>query len=95
MVSISQPGRDRLRKIDHPHARNLGDEDLSAVHLLDAAHHKAHAVLQRDPETGHPRIGERDAAAASLLQENRDHASPASHDVAIAGTTESRSCAPA
>ena len=46
-------GRHRPGKICHLHAGDLGDEELTALHLLDAANHETRALFERDPKTGH------------------------------------------
>ena len=73
-----------------PHAGNLRNKNLAAVHLLQAADHKLHALLQSQPESRHARIGDRDLPAPPLFQKNRNHAAPASHHVAVTRTTEAR-----
>src|SRR5947209_368303 len=83
-------GRNRLRHFEQFHARNLGYENLSTFHLLNTTDHKTHALVQGDPKSRHPRIRNRESSAGALLHENRDHASPATHDVAVANATESR-----
>src|SRR5690349_11185186 len=81
---------DGFGQIKHAHAGDFRHKDLAPVHLLDAAHHKADTLFQRQPEASHPRIGERDTATLALLHENRYHAAPTAHDIAVAGTTEAR-----
>ncbi len=83
-------GGDGLREVQQPHAGDLGNKNLAAVHLLQAADHELHALLERQPESGHASIGNRDLPAPALFQKNRDHASPAAHHVPIARTTEAR-----
>src|SRR2546430_105414 len=81
-------GRDSFGNICKAHAGNLGHEYLSTVHLLDAAHHKAHALLQGQPKSGHARVGKSDTTATALLQKNRNHAPTATDNIAIAGAAE-------
>ena len=45
--------RDRRSQIQHLHARDLGNQDLSADHGLNGTQHKPDALLERDPEPGH------------------------------------------
>src|SRR5215471_1030344 len=82
--------RDRAREIHGPHARQLRYEDLPAHHLLDAAEDEVHTLLEREPESRHPLVGDRDRARLALLQEEWNHAPPAAHDVAIAAAAERR-----
>ena len=80
--------RNGFRKIYEPHAGNLGHENLAAMHLLEAADHETHPLLQRQPEARHPRIRDRNAAAAFLLLKNRNNAAPAPHHIAISRAAE-------
>src|ERR1035441_508768 len=82
--------RNRLREIHEPHAGNLRNKNFSAVHLLNAAHHKPHALLQRQPEAGHPRIGQCNAPAKFLFLKNRNHTPPAPDHISVARATEPR-----
>src|SRR5262252_1741344 len=79
---------DRFCQVGETHAWNLRNKDLSAVHLLQAMDDKLHALLERQPEAGHARIGYSNAAATALLQENGDYAASATHNVPIARATE-------
>src|SRR5208282_3722381 len=81
-------GRNRFRQVHQPHAGNLRNKNLAAVHLLQAADDKLHALLQRQPESSHSRIGDRDLPAPALIQKNRDDAAVAAHHVPVARTTE-------
>ena len=65
-----------FRHVRQPHAGNLGNEDFAAMHLLDAAHHEAHAMLQREPEAGHAGIGNGDLAPLALLHETPESRCP-------------------
>src|SRR5713101_1707003 len=47
---------DGLRQVHQPHAGNLRNKNLAAMHLLEATDHKLHAPLQRQPESSHSRI---------------------------------------
>ena len=60
------------------------------MHLLDAAHHEAHSLFQRQPETGHARIGDGDVAIPPLLDEQWNDAAPAAHHVAVARAAQPR-----
>src|SRR5271168_2264303 len=82
-------GRDGFSQVDHSHARNLGDKDLAAMHLLQAPNDELHAAIERNPETSHARIGDRNSAAPPLLEKHWDDASPAAHYVAVTGTGKS------
>src|SRR5580658_1727650 len=83
-------GSNGLRQIQQPHAGDLGDKNLAAVHLLQAADHKLYPLLQRQPESRHARIGDRDLPAPPLFEKYRDHAPPAADDVPVARTAEAR-----
>ena len=83
-------GRHRLRQIDHFHARNLGHEDLAAVHPADRRQHQRHALIERDPEARHVRVGDRQHTAGALRREERNHAAAAADDVPVADAGEPR-----
>src|SRR5437868_11375544 len=60
------------------------------MHLLDATQHKPYSLLQRQPETAHTRIGNRDRPPLPLLHKYRDDAAAAAHYVSVARATEAR-----
>src|SRR5882672_4712622 len=80
--------RNRFRQIEQAHAGNPGNKNLASVHLLQAADHEPHAMLEREPEARHTRIGDRDLAALALLDKNWNHTSPAADHVPIARAAE-------
>ncbi|MPN26659.1 hypothetical protein SDC9_174084 [bioreactor metagenome] len=53
------------------------------MHIFSRADHKAHALLQADPETGHAVIGNGHFAALTLFEEHGYHRSAAAHHIAI------------
>ena len=75
------------------HRGNLRHEDLAAVHALEALEHEVDALLQRDPEARHARVGDRQVGRAlrrcSLLEERHHRAARADH-VAVAHHGEAR-----
>src|SRR6266850_1362911 len=83
-------GRNAFSQIDHLHARDLGHKDLAAVHLLQAEDHEADALIKRDPEAGHTRVGNRDFASFTLLEKHWNHTATGAHHVAVTRTTEAR-----
>src|SRR5208337_5670037 len=83
-------GGDGLGQVQEAHAGNLGNKDLAAVHLIEAADHEVYALLQCQPKSGHTRVGDGDFAAAALLEKNGDHAAAAAHDVPVTRATEAR-----
>src|SRR6266545_299019 len=78
------PGRNRLDQIHDPHARDLGDEDLAAPHLLRAADGELDALLEPDPEARHGPVGHGHAPRGALGREERDHAAAAADHIAVA-----------
>src|SRR5437879_676002 len=46
-----------LDQVHNVHARNLGREDLTAVHLIEATDHEFDPLVQRDPKASHARVG--------------------------------------
>src|SRR3981081_1321541 len=82
-------GSDRLGHFHQPHAGNLGNKNLTPMHLLDTANHKPDALLERDPEAGHAEVSDRNLAALALLLEYRNDAATAAQNVSIARATES------
>src|ERR1700731_2202444 len=80
--------RNRRGQIDQPHAGDLRDEYFAAMHLLDGANHETNSMLESQPETGHARIGDGNAATLALLLKHRDHAAPATDNVSVASATE-------
>src|SRR5579863_5271379 len=77
-----------FRQIDEPHARNLRNENLSSMHLLDTADDETHTLLERQPETRHPGIGERDPPQPLLLLKDRDHTTATSNHVPVSRTAK-------
>src|SRR5262245_17056459 len=71
-------------QLHHPHARELGHKDLAALRKAGAADSKLDALLEPDPESRHAGISHRHRARGSLRAEERDHAAPATDDVAVA-----------
>ena len=84
------PGRDCTRDVDDPRARDLGDKDLAPMQPAERMAHQLHALLERDPEARHPLIGDRNDTGLPAFQEQRNHAAPASHDIAVADDGEAR-----
>ena len=60
-------GCDRLGEIGHAHRRDLRDEHLAALHVLERVEHEIDGLGERDPEPGHALVGDRDAAVALEL----------------------------
>ena len=58
------------------------------MHLLDTADDKSYALIKRDPETRHARIGDRNPSPLALFQEDRNHTTAAADYVSIAHSTE-------
>ena len=54
------------------------------MHLMT----KRTALVEREPEARHPRIGDGHSPGLALLEEQRDHAAAAADDVAVAHATE-------
>ena len=81
-------GSNRPREIHDIHAGDFGDEDLATVHALDAVDDEAHALIQGDPKTGHPPVGDCDFASRALFLEERDHAATTADDVAVTDATK-------
>src|SRR5688572_32537513 len=74
----------RIGKVNDLGTGDLRHEDLAAFHLIDAAHHKADALLERQPEARHALIGDGNSSTRTLLEEERHHGTPAPHNVPIA-----------
>ncbi len=74
---------DRLGQVADIHARDFWHEDLAAVHLRQHRQHELHGLVERQPEAGHPRIGNGDLAGGPLFQKHGDHAAATTDDVAI------------
>ena len=83
-------GRDRLRDITDAVARNLGHEDLAAHRLLYRPKDHVDTLLQGDVEPGHFMVGDRQRAACTSVEEERNDRSAASHDVAVAHNREAK-----
>ena len=64
MRQVRRHGRGQ---VDDAHRRDLRHEDLAAVHALEVLEHEVDALLQRDPEAGHARIGDRQMSAPSAI----------------------------
>src|SRR5215468_7227095 len=77
-------GRHGLDQVHHPHAGDLGHEDLAALREPGAADREFDALLQADPEARHPLVRHRDGPRLPLRLEERDHAAAAADDVAVA-----------
>src|SRR5581483_11347461 len=87
-------GGDGARQIDDVHARNLGHEDLAAVHALETHENEPDRLLQSDPEARHLGVGHRQHAGGAHFLKKRNHAAAAAHDVAVAHHAEARAVAP-
>src|SRR5438067_440955 len=81
-------GRKRVHKIDHLHAGELGDKHFSTVHAFDTRDNKTHSLVERDPEAGHPLVGECHFPGLPLLLKEWHDTAAAAHDVAIADAAE-------
>src|SRR5205807_5665549 len=75
-------------QIQNAHARNLGHEDLAALHRAQAVDDEVHPLLQSDPEASHSFVGDGNDPGLALFDEQRDHAAAAPDDVAVPGATE-------
>src|SRR5215831_16307561 len=75
-------GSERLHQLCDRHARDLWDENLAATHCRQRLKHKVHSLFQRNPEAGHPRVGDVDDAVAALLEKDRYNAAAAPDHVA-------------
>ena len=63
--------------------------NLATVHLLNAADHESHALLEGQPESRHSRIGHRDPPTPLLFQKNRDDAPTAADNIGDSSSAES------
>ncbi len=77
-----------LGEVGHAHRRDLGDEDLAALGVLEANRTRSTACGQRDPEAGHPLVGDRELPGLELLLEQGDDRAPGADDVAVPNTGE-------
>jgi len=85
-TTSAAPSGPGLRQVGQPHRRDLGHEDFAAEHPGEALVDEIHALLERDPEPRHPRVGDRNLLglrADELLEEGDDRAARAD-DVAVA-----------
>ena len=70
----------------------LGHEDFAALHAPEVVQHEVHALLQGDPETRHPLVGDRQVRAAlgdQLVEEGHDRAARTCH-IAVAHDGKAR-----
>src|SRR6266700_4150082 len=81
---------DGLSHIQQLHAWNFRNKNFTAMHLLDAADYESHTLIERDPETRHARIGDRDPSPLALFQEDWNHTAAAADYVPITHATEAR-----
>src|SRR5713226_4244352 len=79
-----------LSQVDDLDARKLRYENLPTPHLLDAPLHELDRLAHGHPEPTHPLIGDRDAAALSLFEEERNDATAACNDVPVTHAREPR-----
>src|ERR1019366_4825128 len=77
--------RDHLCEIRDAHARNLGHEQLAALHPRERIENELHALGERNPEPGHPFVGDGNLARTfgDEALEERDHTATAAYDVPI------------
>ena len=64
----------------------LLDEQVAGVGVLKGELYQVHGLVQVHEEPGHVGVGDGDRLASlDLVDEQRDHAAPAAHDVAVPG----------
>src|SRR5215207_2449600 len=84
--------RNRSCEVNYFRAGDLRDKDFSAFHLFDAIHHKADALLQREPEACHAIIGDCDCSAGALLEEQWNNGAATPHYISISDARIARGC---
>ena len=57
---MGDPWSDGISKVGDLHAWDLRDENLPADHRFKAVQNKRHRLVEGDPKTGHPLVGNRD-----------------------------------
>ena len=72
----------------------LLDEQVAGVSVLEREHDKADRLIQIHQEAGHVGVGDGDGIASlDLVDEQRDDAAAAAHDVAVTGAADGRTAA--
>ena len=72
----------------------LLDEQIARVCMLKREHDQVNGLVQVHQEAGHIGVGDRDGVAgADLVNEQRNDAAAAAHDVAVAGAADRRAAA--
>ena len=72
----------------------LLDEQIARVCMLKREHDQVNGLVQVHQEAGHIGVGNRDGVAgADLVNEQRNDAAAAAHDVAVAGAADRRAAA--
>src|ERR1035437_4891355 len=78
------------RQVQQSHARNSGHEELASGHGGDHSDHELDALIDRDPETRHALIGDRDDPGGRDTLEICDDAAAAADHVAVPDDGKSR-----
>ena len=83
-----------LRQVADGGCVGLLDEQIARVCMLKREHDQVNGLVQVHQETGHIGVGDRDGVAgADLVNEQRNDAAAAAHDVAVAGAADRRAAA--
>src|SRR5579875_518887 len=78
--------RNGPRQVKDAHARDLWNEHLAPVHVLNRTQYEPHALFERQPKTRHAWIGHRDLSCLALLTKKGDNTASDTHDIAIPDT---------
>ena len=72
----------------------LLNEQVARVRVLEREHDQVNGLVQVHQKAGHVGVGDGDGVAClDLVDEQRNHAAAAAHDVAVAGAADGRSAA--
>ena len=88
-TGVSEQLLHRLRQ--HPDGGGVAllNEQIARLGMLKSKHDQIHSLVQIHKKTGHIRIGDGDGLACTdLINEQRDHAAPAAHHIAVAGAAD-------
>ena len=84
----------RLGQVADGGGVRLLDEQVAGVCVLEREHHQIDGLVQVHQKAGHVGVGDGDGIARlDLVDEQRDHAAAAAHDVAVTGAADGRAAA--
>ena len=93
-AGVAEQRLHRLGQVADGGGVRLLDEQVAGVGVLEREHHQIDGLVQVHQKAGHVGVGDRDGVARlDLVDEQRNHAATAAHDVAVTGAANGRTAA--